>query len=68
MKTAALLIEACSKFPGGMPSPHKFRRQADLLDRVNPNVSVFEELDTAFYAYPDDLEALVDAHEARVAP
>ena len=64
-KTAALLAKACATFLGGRPSPDWFKRQADLLDRVNPRFEVFEELDKAFYAYPDDLESLMDAYETR---
>ncbi len=63
-QTRALLMEACSMFPGGMPSTDRFVRQDDL-ERVDPNVDVFGQLDDAFFAYPEDLDDLLDAYEHR---
>ena len=56
-QTASILLGACSKFPGGMPSRDRVQRYADLR-RVNPSGEAFAELDAAFYAYPEDLGAL----------
>jgi Domain of unknown function (DUF4375) len=63
-KTGALLAEACSKFPGGMPSAERFPRQ-EQIEQVDPDVDVFEALDSAFFAYPEDLAVLLDAYGQR---
>ena len=63
-KTRELLIEACSKFPGGMPSTERFVRQEEL-EQVDPDIDLFENLDNAFFAYPDNLDGLLDAYERR---
>lgn len=62
--TRALLVEACSRFPEGAPSRERFVRQ-DELDALDPDVEVFEQLDNAFFAYPDDLDSLLEAYERR---
>ena len=41
-----------------------FARQA-ALELVNPEVEAFGDVDEAFYAYPDDLQRLLGAYEAR---
>jgi hypothetical protein len=62
--TRALLVDACSKFPGGMPSSEWFQRQK-ALELVDPDTAIFEQLDQAFFAYPEDLDVLLDAYERR---
>ena len=64
---AALLTDACAKFPGGMPTLDRFRRQEDL-ERADPDDEAFQALDDAFYASPDDLAALLAVYEARALP
>jgi hypothetical protein len=45
-----------------MPSAEWFPRQ-EQIEQVDPDVEVFQELDDAFFAYPDDLDVLLDAYE-----
>jgi hypothetical protein len=55
VKVAEIVKKAAGKFPGGMPPRDRTDRQDLLLDRVDPDIKVFEELDQAFYSYPDGL-------------
>jgi hypothetical protein len=41
-----------------MPPAERFARQ-DVLLELFPNSTAFEDLDNEFYAYPDDLNALL---------
>jgi hypothetical protein len=61
-KTAAILRQACAKFPGGMPPVDRDARQVILVDVVSPESHAFEQEDADFYAYEEDLSALVAAH------
>jgi hypothetical protein len=63
-RTAELLRGACSRFPGAMPSPERFRRQVDLLEHVNRGGDAFASLDSAFHAYPENIAVLLADHEA----
>jgi uncharacterized protein DUF4375 len=60
MKTAEIVTRAAAKFPRGMPPKDRFKRQELLLEKVDPKIKVFEELDQEFYAYPDDLQELLE--------
>jgi hypothetical protein len=55
---ADILRRAAAKFPGGMPLAERFARQ-DVLLELFPNSTAFEDLDNEFYAYPNDLNALL---------
>src|SRR5262245_40810732 len=63
-ETRAGLVDACGKFPGGMASCERFQSQEEL-NRVDPDIAIFEQLDRAFFAYPEDLDVLLDAYERR---
>ena len=60
IKTADIVERAAVRFPGGMPPKDRFKRQDLLLKKVDPQIKVFEELDEEFYAYPEDLQALLE--------
>ena len=60
LKTADIVTRAAAKFPGGMPPRDRFKRQDLLLEKVDPKIKVFEELDQEFCAYPDDLQGLLE--------
>ena len=62
--TAAIVRRACARFPGGMPPADRDERQA-RLEEVSPDTDAFEAEDEQFYAYEDDLSALVAAHADR---
>ena len=55
---ADIVRRAAAKFPGGMPPKERFARQ-DILLELFPKAIAFEDLDNEFYAYPDDLSALL---------
>ena len=55
---ASIVKRAAAKFPGGMPPKERFAQQ-DILLEFFPKAAAFEELDNEFYAYPDDLSALL---------
>lgn len=59
--TAGILERACSKFPGGAPPSDRFERQG-VLDVIAPECDEFASEDADFYAYQDDLAALVEAY------
>jgi len=56
-RTAAILSEACAKFPGGVPIDRDDRY--DLLEKIDPDN--FSELDDRFLRYEEPIEALLDA-------
>jgi hypothetical protein len=58
-RTAAIVRQACARFPGGMPPADRDARQQLLIDVVSPDADAFESEDDAFLAYEDDLEDLV---------
>ena len=64
-KTAAIVRKACAKFPGGMPPTDRFIRQEVLLDVVSPDSEAFEQEDSDFLAYEEDLAAVVANYPAR---
>lgn len=57
-RMADIVKRAAGKFPGGMPPQERFERQEILLERF-PESTEFDELDAEFFAYPDDLAALL---------
>ena len=57
-RTAEIVKRAAAKFPGGMPPKERFARQDILLEKF-PDTTEFDELDAEFFAYPDDLAALL---------
>jgi hypothetical protein len=63
-KVADIVRRAAAKFPGGMPPKDRFVRQDLLLDRVDPEIKIFDELDEEFYSYPDDLQGLLEKYAA----
>jgi Domain of unknown function (DUF4375) len=63
--TANIVRRAASRFPGGMPSPDRDKRQEDL-ERISPDSDAFEDEDQAFYEYKDNLSELVASHETGV--
>ena len=62
LKTADIVTRAAAKFPRGMPPKDRFKRQDLLLGKVDPEITVFEKLDREFYAYPDDLQGLLEKY------
>jgi len=62
VKVAAIVRRAASKFPGGMPPIDRFKRQDLLLDKVDPEIKIFNSLDQEFYAYPEDLAGLLEKY------
>lgn len=63
--TAELLKAACAKFPGGMPPSDHVARHEALLVLDPGDLDVFAQLDEAFFGYPEDLQQLLTAYEAR---
>lgn len=61
-KVAEIVKKAAAKFPGGMPPKDRTQRQNLLLDKVDPAITVFTELNNEFYAYPDDLQGLLEKY------
>ena len=55
---ADIVKKAAAMFPDGIPPKERFARQEVLLE-LFPKAEVFEDLDNEFYAYPDDLSALL---------
>jgi len=60
LKSADIATRAAAKFPGGMPPKDRLKRQDLLLKKVDPEIKMFEDLDQEFYAYPDDLQGLLE--------
>lgn len=56
-RTAAIVDEATSMFPDGPPADRSAREE--VLAELDPDVDLFESLDEAFSAYPDDLSGLL---------
>ena len=65
LRTAALVQAACGKFPSDMPPEDWFVRQDERLDVVSPDSDAFEEADTDFYKYADDLSGLLESFALR---
>ncbi|MBZ5614040.1 MAG: DMP19 family protein [Acidobacteriia bacterium] len=65
-KVADVVRRAAGKFPGGMPPKDRFARQDLLLDRIDPEIKVFDELDNEFYSDPGDLQALLERYAGSV--
>jgi len=53
-KTAAILREACNRFPSGIPPSDRTVRANLMSATVSPNSSEFDSLDERFYAYDED--------------
>ena len=57
-RVAAIVEQANALFPGGAPPVDRSERQR-VLDEIDPGLHVFDHLDRAFHAYPDDILTLV---------
>lgn len=55
---AALVAQAVSIFPGGRPATDRDRRQRELDQLGEQARTRLDQLDTAFYEYPENLAAL----------
>lgn len=58
-KMATILRKAIAKFPSGIVPEDRDEREK-MLDEIAPDCIGFEELDSEFCQYPDDLAALVE--------
>jgi hypothetical protein len=58
--TAAIVEEACARFPKGEPDPKWFARQKQLLDKLS--FEEFYDLDKRFFEYPDDTSGFLIAY------
>ena len=58
-KIAAIVKRAAAKFPGGMPPKDREARNI-LLDRVDPAINVFDDLDNQFFSNSEDLEGFLE--------
>lgn len=59
-KTAALLWQACLKFPGGMPPIDLSIRRRLMLESVSPESNEFDQLDEEFYLYEEKIGELLE--------
>jgi len=59
-ETAALVTEACTRFPRKKPSRKWFVRQKQLLDHLSPKA--FHDLDKRFFADPDGMSKRLVAY------
>jgi len=57
-QVAAVVEQANALFPGGAPPVDRSERQR-VLDEIDPDITIFNEFDRRFYAYPDDVLTLV---------
>jgi hypothetical protein len=57
IEAAAIVERALAFFPDGPPADRRRRQQ--LLESLDPNTEAFNALDDEFFAYPDDLTALL---------
>lgn len=57
-ETATILRRAIARFPHGNP-PRSQSERRDALVRISPDGSAFAVEDADFFAYPDDLQALI---------
>lgn len=60
-RAAEIARHVFGRFPGGMPPSDRFERQI-VLDEVAPRTDEFDAEDEAFFAYPDDVERLVESY------
>ena len=60
--TANIVRRAIAKFPQGVVPENREARQEVLLDKVSPDSDAFEEEDSAFLKYQDDLASLLATH------
>jgi hypothetical protein len=65
LKTAAILREACSKFPDGDPPSDCSDRRNLMLDSISINGDEFNDLDEQFYCYEESLDELVTSYRSR---
>jgi len=56
-RAASLVDKAIAFFPDRPPADRSLRQ--DLLLALDPDMTLFQELDDAFYKYPDNLSALL---------
>jgi hypothetical protein len=61
---ADILRRAAFKFPGHMP-PNDRTQRLEVLWSNFPRATEFKELDTQFFAYPEDLSGLIAAYKRR---
>ena len=64
-RTATILEDAASKFPGGVPPADRNERQ-NLIAKISPNSDAFETQDERFLQYKDDLTELVNAYVSKL--
>lgn len=64
-KTAQILRDACSRFPGGEPPIGLHERREILLRSVSPDAEAFTDLDEQFYRYEDELYDLLERFRDR---
>ncbi|MBK6722323.1 MAG: DMP19 family protein [Acidobacteria bacterium] len=57
-RTAAILYDANEQFPGGLVPKSTEKREELMLDLWPDGNSLWEELETRFFAYEDNLNAL----------
>lgn len=60
-KTAAIVRRAASKFPSGTPPQDRTLRQ-EQLRQISPDCDAFEVEDKEFFAYVEDISALVSSY------
>lgn len=63
-RAASIVERANSIFGKDGPSPNSNKRQTALLAITESNEDIWEALDRDFYAYPDDIGALLVTHFA----
>jgi len=61
---ADILKRAASRFPNGFPPKLRNERLATLWNNF-PQTNEFRDLDTEFFAYPDDLSGLLAAYKGQ---
>jgi Domain of unknown function (DUF4375) len=60
-KLADIVKRAAAKFPGGRPPKDRLAR-GRLLQRIDPEIKVFERLDKEFFLTPDDWEGRLEKY------
>lgn len=60
-KLADIVRRAAAKFPSGMPPKNRLARGRSL-QRIDPEIKVFDGLDKEFYSNPDDWEGLLEKY------
>jgi hypothetical protein len=60
-KLADIVRRAAAKFPSGMPPKDRLAR-GHSLERIDPEIKVFDGLNNEFYSNPDDWEGLLERY------